>query len=530
VRALSVPVVLSSLVLGSWLPRAAAQAATLGAPPAQDAQAPAASQDAPPGTIPQPTPDNPGVVAGVTAGELYTDNLKLAAKDQPKDTSWVTTVQPFVRAAVGRQRFSGWADYQLNGYVYTGGGTSTQVAQQLNAQGTLVALPQHLFVDGLVSYGRAIINNQLPSGSGTYFLSGNQANVASGTLSPYWLQDLGRLGSFSARYSLGRVTYDRRGIRDQGADSLSGIPDFTSQAVQLALVSPKFETWGWNAQYSQQRIEPDRGQALRFGNAKVGISRQISLNGRVLADVGKEDKYLPDGTIKAMGAWLWDVGVEWSTARDSFSLMGGHRFFGHSANLSWTHNAALLTTVVSYVEQPTSLGQQLLGQTGAPLVPPTNLGGLGGFGGLGGIGSGADGLGQIPSLANRQIYLMKRATASATYQMPRSNLTLTLYNESRDYFLFGSGREKVANAGLSWLWNLGPYTTFTPSFGWQRYKFVDQSVQYTRFGQLNLTHQINAGNFASLKLINNARSAFNAAPAAHDYRVNVVYFQWTHLF
>ncbi len=519
-RALSVPVVLSSLVLGSWLPRAAAQ----------DAQSPAANQYVAPGTIPQPTPDNPGVVTGITLGELYTDNLKLAGRGQPKDTSWVTSVQPFIRAAVGRQRFQGWADYQLNGYLYTGSASTSQLAQELNAQGTLVALPQHLFVDGLVSYGRAIINNQLPSAGGTYFLSGNQANVASGTLSPYWLQDLGRLGTFTARYAIGRVSYNRSGISGQGAGTLAGIRDFTSQSVQLALVSPKFDTWGWNAQYSQQRIEPDHSARIRFANAKVGISRQISLHGRLLADVGKEDKYLPDGTIRPLGAGLWDVGVEWNTARDSFRLMGGHRFYGRSADLSWTHTAALLTTVVSYQEQPTSLGQQLLGQgTGATLTPPTSIGGLGGLGNLGGLGASGE-LGSIPSLAEQQIYLMKRASATATYTMPRSNLTLTLYNESRDYFLFGDTHEKVANADLAWLWHLGPYTTFTPSFGWQRYKFRNGSINYTRFGQLNLIHQINPGNFASLKLINNSRDAYAPVPGAHDYRVNVVYFQWTHLF
>lgn len=528
-RTLSVPVVLSSLVLGSWLPPAAAQNAE--ASPvqafAQDAQAPAGDQTLAPGTIPQPTPANPGVAIGIALGELYTDNLKLAAPGQPRDSSWVTTVEPFVRAAVGGQRFSGWANYQLDGYLYSGGTSSNQVAQTLDAQGLLTVLPQHLFVDGLVSYGRAIINNQLPVASGTYFLSGNQANVATGTLSPYWVQDLGRLGTFSARYTLGRVSYNRSGIPGQGQGSLSGIPDFTSQGVQLALDSPKFETWGWNAQYSQQRIKPDTGNSIRFASAKVGISRQISLNGRLLADVGKEDKYLPDGTIKPLGAGLWDVGVEWSTARDSFKLMGGHRFFGHSADLSWTHTAALLTTVVGYQEQPTSLGQQLLGQNfgAGALTPPTNLGGLGG------IGLPSSGvLGQIPSLAERQVYLMKRATASATYEMPKGNLTLALYNESRDYFLFGSGHEKVASANLAWLWNLGPYTTFTPSAGWQRYKFRDNSVNYTRFGQLNLVHQINSHNFATLRYINNSLNAYAPVPGAHDYRVNVVYFQWTHLF
>ncbi len=41
---------------------------------------------------------------------------------------------------------------------------------------------------------------------------------------------------------------------------------------------------------------------------------QVSLNTRLLADVGKENKFLPDGTIDKLGANFWDVGFAWSNA------------------------------------------------------------------------------------------------------------------------------------------------------------------------------------------------------------------------
>ena len=75
---------LSSVVLGGWLTAATAHGAAVGAP-----QAPSWAQDQARdqqtvdtgdtvGVIPQPSIDSPGMVMGVTLGELYTDNLGLA--------------------------------------------------------------------------------------------------------------------------------------------------------------------------------------------------------------------------------------------------------------------------------------------------------------------------------------------------------------------------------------------------------------------------------------------------------------------
>ena len=63
----------------------------------------AETEELPVGTIPQPSPARPGMVAGVTLGELYTDNLMLATDGQAKQSSWITQVQPFFRSLGLRQ-------------------------------------------------------------------------------------------------------------------------------------------------------------------------------------------------------------------------------------------------------------------------------------------------------------------------------------------------------------------------------------------------------------------------------------------
>ena len=75
-RALSASVVLSSIVLGGWLTGAAAQSTDPQAPPVLHSAAGGFadnSENLPPGIIPQPSVDSPGVVMGVTLGELVED-------------------------------------------------------------------------------------------------------------------------------------------------------------------------------------------------------------------------------------------------------------------------------------------------------------------------------------------------------------------------------------------------------------------------------------------------------------------------
>ena len=507
--------VLSSIVLGGWLTGAPAQNVGFDAPnvlnPAQDEQA-ADRGDLPVGTIPEPTVDVPGLVTGITLGELYTDNLTLAPSGSPKQTSWITQIQPFLKWAGSSPRFAGLVHYRMTGYLYPGKAKHNQLAHYLIAQGKFTILPQHFFVDGAARYNREIINNQLSSGSGAFLLNNNQANVAMGTLSPYWIQDLDKVGTGMLRYTLGRVLYNDHGISGQNATQLSGIPNITSKAVQFSVVSPEDQIWGWNLGYTDQRIEPDFGRGIEYATARLGISWQATNNTQLLADVGKENQFLPDGTSRKLRASFWDVGFNWSNSRDHLKALVGHRFYGRSYEMSWAHTAALLTTALSYAEQPTDINQQLLGQS------------------LGQITTLPVGISYIPSLRERQVYLMKRATASATYVMPRGNLRLSLYEERRTYFTLNNLREKIANADAAWQFDIGAFTTLTPTIGWQRYKFRNGQINYSRYAQLELVHQVNPNNFGSVRLRNSSRNVHSGIAGAHDYRLNMILVQWTHLF
>lgn len=514
-RTPSAPVVLSSMILAGWLTQATAQGVQSGQQPAGTPAASAQAQNTtplPPGVIRKPSVAEPGTVVGVKLGELYTDNLHPGSANQSKQDSWVTTVQPFVMTAYAGPRFSGELDYTLSGYVYAGHGGGTQVAHDLDTDGTLVVYPQHLFLAGAATYSRAVIDQRRPTGPGTFFLDNNHANVGTATLSPYWVQDLGAAGLMTLRYTRGRVVYNRHGIRGAHGNLLAGTRNISSDGINFSIISPRDDIWGWRLVYVGQRLEPDHGKALKFATATLGVSRRLGIHLRLLANAGRENRYLPDGSTDELGTSFWNAGLNWSNARNQFEILAGHRFYGRSVQLSWNHHATLLNTRVSYEERPTDLNQQLLGRhrgIRAHVTLPTS---------------------SIPSLFERRVYLMKRATASATYEMRTGRLSITLYDESRDYFQSTIGTQKVADAHASWMIELGPFTTLTPTFGWQRHRFSNGQVNYNRYIELGAVHQINPDNFISLQWRHASRDTFSGLSGARDYRVNVIYLRWTFLF
>ncbi|HET8555174.1 MAG TPA: TIGR03016 family PEP-CTERM system-associated outer membrane protein [Rhodanobacteraceae bacterium] len=468
--------------------------------------------DLPPGVIWQPTLESPGLVTGFTLGELYTDNLRLASDNQSKENGWITVVKPFVKAAYSGRRFSGVLDAALTGYLYANHGNDNQLAQHLDAHGTLAMVQEHLFLDGAATYRRAIINHERPAGSGTFFLSNNRANVGTAMLSPYWVQGLGRVGTMTLRYTRGWVTYNRNGIPGVSDNPLAGVPDIRTYGLDFSIVSPMDQTWGWGLSYAGNRIKSDKGLSLHFAKAKAKLSRELGMHGRVLVEGGKENHYYPDGHVDTLGATFWAVGYTWNNPRNTFRLTGGHRFYGRSGEFYWRHEASRLTTHVEYMERPTDLNQQLMeSYTGVGLYF-TDIG----------VG--------IPSLLEHRVYLMKRASASADYLMPNGRLSLTLFNEVRDYFLRDTGHETISDAHLSWRVDLGPLTALTPTLGWRRYRFADSQINYTRYVQLSAVHEFSPVNSISLRLRHESRSTNAAAAYGLGYKANVIFLSWTHLF
>jgi len=88
----------------------------------------------------------------------------------------------------------------------------------------------------------------------------------------------------------------------------------------------------------------------------------------------------------------------------------------------------------------------------------------------------------------------------------------------------------VADAEISWLFNIGVFTALTPTYGWQRYQYQNGQINYSTYAQMALVHQLTPYESGSFSVRNESRNVYLGGPGNTGYRVNIVFLQWTHLF
>lgn len=435
----------------------------------------------------------------LTVGEIYTDNLFLSPPGSPeKDDDFITEIRPGFKLNYVAPRLVGNIDYNLQGLIYADHGGQNHVYNQLDANATLAAVPDLLYIDGKTIYDQQIVNPEEPAGTSNIFgVNGNRTNVSATTLSPYLMHDFGSVGIATLRYAYGRAIY-----------SGGRIPDTTSNSVIFSLVrQPQYGDLTYNISYLDQQLNPDTGRNVSFKQAQLGLQYQVTGHLQLVGNVGKENNFLPNGTIDELGATFWSAGFRLAYPLNDFTVLFGHRFFGRSYNLEWHHEAADFTTDVSYQETPTDYNRLLLSRNPRGLVnsPLPEV--------------------VLPSLLNRRIFIQKRVAAAATYHFSYSELSLRLYDERREFVTLSSN-SRVQGGNIDWRFNISLRDSFTPSFSYRRYRFRDGQINYTTRAQLDWTHDLSR----DMTLDVAVRSEHRNANRGRNFRVNTAIVELTKLF
>ncbi|HET8551479.1 MAG TPA: TIGR03016 family PEP-CTERM system-associated outer membrane protein [Gammaproteobacteria bacterium] len=445
-----------------------------------------------------PTAD---AVAGVlkltpslTLGEIYTDNLLLVPSN--KTDAFVTEIEPGLNLDYEAPRLRGKIDYHLQGLVYAGHSDMNHVYNQLDANATIELLEDTLFMDGTTIYDHQVINPEKVGGRENLFGGNNRTGISATTLSPYLMHDFGAFGIATLRYAYGRDIYT------------SDIPNVTSNTLSFDLArQPTYGNLTYNLHYLHQRLNPDQGRDLSFEQAGLGLQYYLSAHTSLLANVGKENDFKPNGTIDRLGSNYWNVGVRWASIQNEFKILYGHRFFGKSYEFDWHHEGPDYHTDLQYREEPTDYNRLLLSRTPSTLIEtqlPTDI---------------------LPSLRNREIFLLKRASLVAGWDLANSKIQLNLYDERRNYIRLDQ-RDRVEGGRLLWNFAIDRANSIVPSYGYQRYRFRDGDINYYYRSQISWQHAINASLDFDVALRNERRNATRGV----SYRVNIVMFEVTKLF
>jgi uncharacterized protein (PEP-CTERM system associated) len=279
--------------------------------------------------------------------ETYSDNIALASGRLAR-SDLRSEIKPGIRITADGGRLKANARYDLRHFRYLRERLPTQTNHFLDAKATAEIARDFFFLDGDAGVRQENFSlfGPLDEKSSRQL---NSTSIRDYSLSPYVRQRFGTIATGEARYKWSVVDSSQRNSQLNSR----------ANKVDLSLASgPSFDTLRWKALFSNEDINYERALDTSFqlwkGSGEYRLTRKWALLGSFgyekndFATLGEK----PEGT-------LWDAGFAWTpSARTRFEARGGHRFFGNTYALNFSHRRRYSTWNLSYDENVTSTRSQ----------------------------------------------------------------------------------------------------------------------------------------------------------------------------
>lgn len=452
----------------------------------------------------------------INVAATYTDNLRLQPDDRAEG-ELVLELMPGIAINGSGKNFEAEFNYRLQGLLYSGNSNLNDTLSYSRANGTVKLVGESLFLDFNGSIGQQIINPAGRVAISPVSVSGNRTEVTRFSVSPYFQRELGKTSSIRIAYNFGLIDYDKATIPDApGANDR--LNDSTSNGVSIGIAgNPPGSPLSWRLDAARTRIDydtvaPDTSRDVRLQRVGAELAWLFSNRVSLFVGGGDEDNQFRgiSGPFKIDGAF-WHAGLRGKLDPvTTYNLSVGEQHFGDSYQFRLARDAKLLKTVLSYLEETTTVGQQ-----------QTNYEALFRF------------LSEITGVElptpGISIYVRKRLSLESTLKLAQSRWRLNLYSENRDYLTPFSafddtegdlGSDGVLGTALSWTWTARPRTEFSIDFGWQRFDLRTNTnePEDTRL-QLRLKRDLANDLSLNARMWRNVRSA--TVPAG-EYEENAI--------
>ena len=284
----------------------------------------------------------------------YTDNVALAPAGSEKG-AWVTQVTPGISVnATGAQlRLNATYGAQFLNRTENGSGSADrQVNNQFSGSGNAELVKRVLFVDATGSVSQQNVSLLGPQADSNINNTGNRATVRTFSVSPYLRQAFG----YSAQGEL-RLTHSTASTSDT-----TSLANTQSNGLNMRVSSgPAFKLYTWNVSYSRNSVDSAGQPAVTTETFTAGGRRLITSQVALTSSVGYEKSDYVAIANTPSGAF-WNAGVQWTpTPRTNLAATIGHRYFGSTRSLDFSHRSRLTTWSAGYSEDiTTTLGQALV--------------------------------------------------------------------------------------------------------------------------------------------------------------------------
>jgi hypothetical protein len=333
----------------------------------------------------------------VEAAFGYIDNVRLAGDNEPQLDSWAFQVAPGIDLGYASPRLRAALGYRFQYLNYFSDIDENQSFHNLNANGVVQVVPDWFRISARANYGQVIEDSNGRVNYNNLFITNNQRDVFSGSITPAVNHDFGRVTA-EASYSVGFVEF--KGNNQGEFGSFNDSDEYRIDAG--VFTSDRDQRFVWALRYSSNEtryravdvpilVEPGEEppdpptESRRFAPFKydrawadlsLGVSRTLSFVGEfgyesdLIGNTADGDP-LNDDQIDTRDGGLdetfWSAGLRWEPdARTSVEARAGDRFFGTSYFFEARREARQLEFRALYREEPTTNNQRRAFETPLP--------------------------------------------------------------------------------------------------------------------------------------------------------------------
>lgn len=347
-------------------------------------------------------------------------------------------------------------NYSLNNLYYHSD-SEMDLRHQFNGSVLGELIQNELFIDSSFRKRDQIISPLGTSNINPALQRDNLTSSTSWSIGPRWERRFADVATSTLEYQVDRVSFSGGAADDSWGSTLTGVLDSGSM----------FEDWFWSADYSKSDIRySEGGEDSEFEEYSGTLGYNLTRKLNVYYTVGSEKNSFRN-SVGDTGGSYWNVGVGFTpSVRTSLDATYGKRFFGDTYSFSITHRARKWNVVVSREETITTTRQRQLGDIFLicpPEIPNCTPEEALAFGVDMGVRDGT--------------FIEGSLTGSLTYTLPKSALTLSVFDRERTFRDGSSANDETSGTTLGWDWQLGPRTNFNASTGWTRYRFLSTPVE-----------------------------------------------------
>ncbi len=448
------------------------------------------------------------VAPSVQVSEEYTDNVTLAANSQ-KSEDFITQVSPSLGLRGKGARLKLDLSYRVQALMYRQDSSRNSTYQQLQSKATAELLKKMVFVDVTASAGQTYISNTGPIGVDNTSVTGNQTDVYTYALSPYFRHHFGTYADTEVRYRFDKVGYSG------GAATNS-----SSTGVDARVTSGRaFSRIGWTLSYNSTKVDNGSASAVASptstfrtigGSLQYRLGRAFSVRG----NVGYSDNSFAT-TQGASGGRSWRLSGIWTpTSRSSLDVGYGSDFFGSSLSLSLKHRSRRTTWTAQYSEAVSTTRDIQLSRA---FLTPTDVG-------LTAPQGGSPGTTLLPGELERltnQVLVRKHLGATMSVRGRRTDMAARLFHEERDFQSSG-GKETTFGVSGTLGRRLSRQMTATLTGSWERTSPVAGSMKYAFwYAGASLRYDLFRNISGTIDIRHAARESDQAVDAYRENRVGL---------